>query len=103
MNNTKTKIITSFTTDSAGVFSVQLVPGTYSIILEEQLDEIKKDDYSTKYQLVDNECLQEWWAKPYYLLEVRDNHIILLNFNFAHQCYINNDLPCINYTGPRHP
>ena len=103
VNSVKAKVIKSFTTDSAGEFSVQLAPGTYSIIQEEQLHKIKAVDYTKKYQVVDNKCLQEWWVKPYYLLEVKDNDIRQLNFNFHHRCYIAGDIPCITYTGPLHP
>jgi hypothetical protein len=54
----------------------------------------------TKNQIVDEQCLIEWWKKPYYLLEVKDQNITSLNFIFIHRCFLNNDIPCISYGGP---
>jgi hypothetical protein len=102
-NNAKAGIIKSFTTDSTGSFSTQLVPGTYSIILEEQVHKINAGNYTKKYEVADNKCLQEWWAKPYYVLEVKNNNTDQLNFVFHHRCYLSNDIPCITYIGPLHP
>jgi hypothetical protein len=102
-NNAKASIIKSFTADSAGSFSIRLVPGTYSIILEEQVHKMKASNYTKKYELADNKCLQEWWAKPYYLLEVKNKNIEELNFVFHHRCYLSSDIPCITYIGPVHP
>jgi len=103
INNTKAKIVKSFVTDSTGSFSIRLAPGTYSIILEEQVHKIRSGDYTKKYQVVDNRCLQEWWAKPYYLVEVKDENVSELTFNFHNRCYITSDIPCITYKGPLHP
>ena len=103
VNSTKARIVTSFISDSIGTFSIRLAPGIYSIILEEQLYKIKACKYTKQYQQVDNRCLQQWWAKPYYLLEVKDNNNTELNFNFHKRCYIPGDVPCITYTGPLHP
>ena len=103
VNNTKSKIIKSFTTDSSGRFSFRLPVGTYSIILEEQVTKIKAEDYKKQSQSVDKQCLDEWWAKPYYLLVVKNADIHDLNFSFTHRCFINSDIPCIIYHGPPAP
>ena len=100
INTTKARIIKSFTTDSAGFFSISLAPGVHAVILEEQLCKIKPNQYNTKYQQADNKCLQQWWATPFYLLEVKDKNISELNFNFLHRCYVTSDIPCITYRGP---
>ena len=71
VNSMAAKIVKNFTTDSAGVFSIRLKPGIYSIIVEEQLHPIKPDEYANQNQEVDVKCLEEWWAKPYYLLIVK--------------------------------
>lgn len=102
-NSTKIKIIKSFTTNSAGEFSFRLSPGTYAIILEEQLHKIKAGSYKKEYQEIDEKCLQQWWVKPYYVLEVRNKEISQLNFNFHRRCFISNDIPCIMYNGPMPP
>ena len=101
-NNTRNKILKKFTTDSNGNFSFKLPKGVYSIIVEEQLQPIKSKDYINRFQTVDDSCLQAWWQKPYYVLIVQKNNKPLL-FTFHHRCYINNDIPCITYTGPKHP
>lgn len=101
-NNLSNKIIATFTTDTNGNFSFKLPPGTYSILVEEQTKPIKAQDYTNKYQTVNDKCLQRWWQKPYYLLIVKNKNKPL-NFIFNHRCYINNDIPCITYIGPKHP
>jgi hypothetical protein len=103
VNSATVKIVASFITDSSGTFSLRLAPGVYSIIVEEQLNEIKAATYIKQHQVVDKKCLQEWWAKPYYVLEIKNADITNLNFNFHHRCYIDNDIPCITYNGPVHP
>lgn len=102
-NDTIAKIVAKFITKEDGTFSFHLKPGTYSIILEEQLSIINASDYVTQNQIVDEKCLMEWWKKPYYILEVTDKDIFNLNFTFHHRCYIKSDIPCITYTGPKHP
>ena len=103
INNANAKIVLSFQTDSSGQFSIQLPPGIYSIIQEEQLNNIKPGYYNKQNQKADDKCLQEWWVKPYYLLEIKDKNLQELAFTFHHRCYINDDIPCIIYTGPQHP
>lgn len=103
VNDLAMPVLTSFTTDSTGHFSIHLSPGIYAIILKEQLAELNAADYETKTQVVDKDCLAEWWKKPYYLLEVKQQDISSLNFVFHHRCYIANDIPCIRYRGPLAP
>lgn len=103
-NTTSHKIILSFTSDTAGNFSFQLEPGTYSILLDEQayLPDAKK--HKTQSQSIDEDCYKNWWAKPYYLLAVEESSktttIKGLNFNFHHRCFISSDIPCLQYNGP---
>lgn len=106
-NTASHKIILSFITDSAGSFSFQLEPGIYSVLLDEQSfpPDVKK--YKTQSQSIDENCYKEWWAKPYYLLEVeggsKNTTIKGLNFNFHHRCFISSDVPCLQYNGPYPP
>ena len=100
-NSINAKILESFSTGKDGEFSIRLAPGIYSIILEEQLKLIKAEDLTKEFIEVDEKCLEEWWSKPYYLLEVKNYDINDLNFNFFHRCFILNDIPCINYNGPQ--
>lgn len=101
--NTNTKngeIVNHFTTNSEGFFSLSLLPGIYSIIVEEQLNAINPKKYITETQKVNESCLIDWWGKPYYLLEVKDQNINSLNFTFMHRCFLNTDIPCVDYKGP---
>ncbi|MEP7164078.1 MAG: hypothetical protein ABI741_05250 [Ferruginibacter sp.] len=101
INDTKNKVIKSFTTGKDGDFCIRLAPGTYAIILEEQLDTINIKDYTKPDQLVDEQCMLSWWTKPYYLLKVKDSNIRKLNFSFFHRCFISIEIPCISYQGPQ--
>ncbi|CAN5886742.1 hypothetical protein BH11BAC4_BH11BAC4_22410 [soil metagenome] len=106
VDNTNTisgKIVKSFTSDSTGGFSFTLEPGIYSIIVEEQLQQIKASDFATEHQQVDENCLSAWWIRPLYILEISDKAITGLNFNFHHPCFISSDIPCLQYSGPPAP
>jgi len=106
-NTTAHKIILTFTSDSTGNFSFKLEPGTYSIILDEQVSPPDAKKYKTQSQSIDEECYKNWWAKPYYLLEVpvtsQTTTIKGLNFTFHHRCFISSDVPCLQYLGPYPP
>lgn len=103
-NTLKSKIILSFKADEKGNFSFLLPPGIYSIIQEAQVKEINAKDYnkSGSFQ-ADVTCLKNWWLKPYYTLEVKDKDVTELHFKFHHPCFVSNDIPCIQYTGPMPP
>ncbi len=103
INCTEAKVVTSFTTDSTGRFSIRLKSGTYSIIVEEQLYPIDLKKYENANPEVDRQCLDEWWAKPYYLLVVKNKNINELKFIFHHRCFVKSDIPCITYKGPLPP
>lgn len=102
-NSTKIKVLKSFATNAEGGFSIRLSPGTYAIILEEQLHQIIAGSYKKENLEVDEKCLQKWWEKPYYILEIKSSNIQNLHFNFHHSCFITKDLPCITYIGPMPP
>ncbi len=99
INDLKAEIVKDFTTDQEGNFSFDLPQGVYAIILEEQLHEINAKDYKNKDCEVDENCLSDWWKKPYYLLEIKDQNIDSLNFIFNHRCFLSTDVPCISYKG----
>ncbi|MBI3501287.1 MAG: prealbumin-like fold domain-containing protein [Bacteroidetes bacterium] len=106
-NTASHKIILSFTTDSAGNFSFQLPAGTYSILLDEQVAAPDSKKYTSQFVKMDEACFKDWWAKPYYLLEVpaatTNTNIKGLNFEFHHRCFLQNDIPCLQYDGPLPP
>jgi hypothetical protein len=103
-NTTKEKVILSFKANENGKFSFQLPPGTYSIIQEAQVKEINPKSYNKKGSLqADATCLKNWWLKPYYILEIKDKDVTGLHFKFHHPCFISDDIPCIQYTGPMPP
>lgn len=101
-NNLKEKIILSFKADAKGNFSFQLEPGIYSIIVEEQVKTLTIKQTNPGVQ-ADTACLKKWWVKPYHLLNVKENNITGLNFNFHHPCFITSDIPCFQYNGPMPP
>lgn len=79
-NTVKSPILLRFTTDGQGKFSFQLANGIYAIILPEQVTEFNEKDF----QDIDIKCLNAWWEKPYYILEVKGKDISDLDFNFQH-------------------
>jgi hypothetical protein len=104
VNSTKAEVITSFTTDVNGEFSFQITPGTYSIIQAKQLKALKSADLkSGKNIVVDAKCMKAWWAKPYYLLEVKTENITIPDWSIHHPCFVSGDIPCISYDGPMAP
>jgi len=103
LNSAKYKVLKSFSSDKEGNFSFRLSKGTYSVIVAEQLNEIKNGDFVNVNQKVDTVCLKEWWLSPYYLLEVKKKNIQHLNFIFHHRCFVTNDIPCLTFTGPFPP
>ena len=106
-NTVNHEIILSFTTDSVGNFSFKVPAGTYSIILDEQTQTPDAKKYQTQFLKMDEACFKDWWAKPYYLLEVSPSSqtttIKGLNFEFHHRCFIQYDIPCLQYSGPLPP
>ena len=102
-NSLNLKFLKTFNSDKDGNYTIRLPKGIYSIILEEQLKEINIGDYTTTNQQVDTNCINEWWSKPYYLLEVNNKNIDHLDFDFHHRCFVTNDIPCLNYVGPMPP
>ena len=107
INTTSHEILLSFTSDSAGNFSFGIVPGTYAIILDEQVQAPDAKKYISQFVKMDEACFKDWWTKPYYLLEVpattTNTSIKGLNFEFHHRCFINYDIPCLQYDGPLPP
>lgn len=99
-NTENGEVIKRFTTDKDGLYTLTLSPGIYSIIVEEQLNALNPQEYTTKTQKVAESCLADWWKKPYHRLEVTHQNITSLNFTFVHRCFLTNDIPCITYTGP---
>lgn len=103
-NTVHAPIILRFTTDSAGRFSFQLPRGAYAILQEEQATPLLPENYrSTATHRYDMDCLLDWWKQPYYLLQLIGEPVPDLLFTFHRRCFMNSDLPCIEYTGPRPP
>jgi hypothetical protein len=93
-------VIGRFTSDSTGHFSFRLAPGTYSILLEEQIAPPDVRTYESRFVKMDEACFKEWWAKPYSTLQVGTSDMSELRFHFAHRCFIKYDIPCLRYIGP---
>lgn len=104
INSINSKIEFSFVTDDNGNFSFQLPPGTYSIILEEQVNKVDMSKYQSNSSLiVDKKCIDQWWKRPYYTLTISDKDISGLQFSFYHRCFVQTEIPCIQYDGPMPP
>ena len=102
-NTVAREIVLTFTTDEAGHFSFQIVPGTYAILVDEQWSPPDAKKYQTKSIHVDEAAYNQWWAKPYHLLEVKAADITGLKFHFHHRSFIAYDIPALRYTGPYPP
>lgn len=102
-NTTAHEIVLSFATGEDGNFSFQLLPGTYSILVDEQATPPDAKKYRTEFISLDEACYDKWWAKPYHLLEVKTADLTGLKFHFHHRCFLTNDIPCLRYTGPYPP
>jgi hypothetical protein len=103
VNRLDKAIVDSFISDANGKFSIHLKPGTYSIIQPEQLKKIDYHLYNKESHEVDTVCLKKWWSDPYYLLTIKDRDITGLTFIFSHRCFVENDIPCIFYSGVMPP
>ena len=102
-NTIAREIVLSFTTGEAGNFTFQLLPGTYAILVDEQVSSPDAKKYQTKSITVDETAFNQWWAKPYQLLDVKATNITDLKFHFQHRSFIPYDIPPLRYTGPYPP
>ena len=102
-NTLAREIVLTFTTDETGNFSFQLLPGTYALLVDEQIPPPDAKKYQTKFITVDESAFNQWWAKPYHLLEVKAAPLADLKFHFPHRSFISNDIPCLRYVGPYPP
>ena len=100
VNRIDAGIVKSFISDSLGMFSFDVPPGTYSLILDEQSELLKVNKWERPSLQIDEKCLKEWWRKPFMILEVKNHDLVLPDFHFQQQCFIDYDIPCIRYTGP---
>jgi hypothetical protein len=96
-------IVGRFTSDSTGRFSIRLAPGTYSILVDEQIAAPDVKRYEARFVKMDEACFKDWWAKPYSTLHVGTSDISGLQFHFDHRCFIKYDIPCLHYVGPPPP
>ena len=99
-NTAAHQIVLSFTSDEQGNFSFLLPAGTYSIIQNDQASPLNVKKYITETISADDKCLKKWWAKPYYVLQVKKSDIAGLKFEFHQRCFIQGDVPCLQYNGP---
>ena len=52
----------------------------YAIIQEEQANEINAEQFKTNLINADEKCLTDWWAKPYSILEIKNEDDHYYNF-----------------------
>jgi len=93
-------IVGRFTSDASGRFSFRLAPGTYAVLVDEQVADPDARKYETRFVKMDDACFKDWWATPYATLEVGSSDLIGLRFHFDHRCFITYDIPCLRYVGP---
>lgn len=101
-NNAAKPVIAEFVADTNGNFSIQLPPGKYCLIQEEQLKPIKSSDLiKDRYHAVSSEkCVQEWWGKGLLVFEVKDTSLAGVDTHFYRQCHVQTFCPCVYYDGP---
>lgn len=98
--------MTKVTTDSIGRFTIDLPPGTYSVIRGEKalpLDEfiaLKKVEDSY-YTYEDDVCFSTWRNTPDFTAELKSGHINEV-VTISARCFTG-DNPCMQYTGPYPP
>lgn len=93
------EILLSFTSNSFGEFKIQLSPGKYAFFLDEQINEINfKEEKNIN---LNQSCYKDWLQKPFFELEVKKESINDLLFTIPKKCFINFDIPCLEFTGPR--
>ena len=97
--------VDSFITDKKGYFEIKLIPDEYSIFgtnkmlsFEEFIKSHNGDGQNT-FSL-GTECLQEWYNKPDFVLNAKNDTMI--NIMFYSQCYTGIN-PCLMYNGPYPP
>ncbi len=100
INSEKGKIIAKIVADSSGNFNISVPAGIYSIIVEEQEKVMDAKKYTSEFVKANEVCLKEWWTKPLQVIEIKDNNIENLDFNFHHKCRVKFDIPCLEYFGP---
>lgn len=106
VNNEHSKIIDSIQTNEKGEFSFKLKKGNYVIFLHQQktkdwIHSMKKNEsVSLK---VKEECLNSWWEKGVFQVEVTSNDIVNLNYNIYQECFTPNPASCFDYRGPYPP
>jgi hypothetical protein len=104
VNTVDIKTLKEAVSDSSSHFHVMLSPGTYCVIEEDQvkaLDTVAyRKKYATKYLVVDDACLKEWWGKCLTTLVVEKADKKDLTLNFHIPCFTQG-IPCMKYTGPK--
>ena len=106
VNSESNPIIDSVTTDGDGMFTFEVLPGEYVILLPEQRHRGSIDEYLSKrkkFLAVDSLCLEKWWENGLFQISVKDVDITELNFKFRNKCFVPRSMPCATYTGPPIP
>jgi hypothetical protein len=104
-NTAGLKVLGEIIADSAGHFRLQLPPGSYCIVEQEQINKLDLDNFrkkkTTDLQL-DEACLKQWWGKCLMSFEITTADKTDLNINFHFPCFTNG-IPCMRYSGPLPP
>lgn len=104
-NNKSARIVAQFTTGEEGTFSVELPPGTYSVLHADKklkLDAFKKKNAAqgSNYTSWGDECYEKWYNRADFLLNVRKDTTVVLTYRS--RCFTGTN-PCIRYNGPYPP
>lgn len=113
VNDPKSKIIQTVTSDANGNFSVKLPAGKYVIVDEKKKDRkyaeelLKKFEKETQnYSAIDKNCLEEWLKTPDFTFEIDANGTLknmdTLKVNYHLPCSFRS-VPCVQYRGPMPP
>ena len=103
-NSTKVKVVLKIVTDSLGQFAIHLEPGQYIFVQAEQVKALDLNKIIIgNFLHADASCLKQWWQTPYYSFEIKDKNIENLKFEFNKRCFVESDIPCLQYFGPMPP
>ncbi|HEX2898469.1 MAG TPA: hypothetical protein VHS96_02005 [Bacteroidia bacterium] len=103
MNALGTDMVTRTRTDAQGTFSVELIPGTYCMVLETKERARDAGFYKLQNLAVDKPCDQKWLNTCDLTFTVADKNITGLRLNFNKKCFVDDLSPCVSFTGPMPP
>lgn len=102
------KIVTTITTDTTGMVTLNLPAGIYSVVDDDKKDKKKYRSLLKRFSTasasrsaIDKPCLNDWLKQPEAIIEVKEGGN-RFTINFHHRCDWD-AIPCSSYSGPLPP